>query len=98
MGAAMSALADSRCAMNVRYRMNGLTDYLFAMPSFWSGVGRTLDLGGQFDEFNWSPDPDESDENAIFSDFRAVGMDILSACSRYEVGLGREASEPTAGT
>jgi hypothetical protein len=77
--------------------MNGLTDYLFAMPSFWSGVGRVLDLGGQFDELNWSEDPDESDENAIFSDFRAVGIDIQSACSRFEAELRRQATRPTPG-
>jgi hypothetical protein len=69
--------------------MNGLTDYLFAMPSFWSGVGRALDLGGQFDEFNWSDDPEESDANAIFSDFRAVGMDLMTACSQFESDRGR---------
>lgn len=76
--------------MPARYRMNGLSDYLFAMPSFWSGMGRALDLGGQFDEYNWSEDPLESDANAIFSDFRAVGMDLMQASSRFERELGRE--------
>ena len=76
------------------YRMNGLTDYLFAMPGFWSGVGRALDLGGQFDEFNWSEDPDESDANAIFSDFRAVGLDLHTACSRFEAEPGRTPRGP----
>lgn len=75
--------------MLTRYRMNGLTDYLFAMPSFWSGVGRTFDLAGNFDEFNWSEDPEESDANAIFSDFRAIGLDLQQACSRFEAELGR---------
>jgi hypothetical protein len=69
--------------------MNGLTDYGFAMPSFLSGVGRMLDLGAQYTEFNWSEDPDECDENAVFSDFRAVGIDLMQACSRFEAELGR---------
>lgn len=73
-----------------RYRMSGLTDYLFALPSFWSGVGRTFDLAGTFNEFNWSEDPEESDANAIFSDFRAIGLDLQQACSLFEDELGRE--------
>lgn len=76
--------------MFARHRLNGLTDYAFAMPSFWSGVGRVLDLGGQFDEYNWSEDPEECDANAIFSDFRAVGMDLMAACSQFERELGRK--------
>ncbi len=82
--------------MNAPYRLNGLTDYLFAMPSFLSGVGRVLDMGAQFDEYNWSEDPDESDANAIFSDFRAVGMDLMAACSRFEDELGRHTDGSTA--
>ena len=75
--------------MSKRYRMNGLTDYLFAMPTFWSGFGRALDIGAQFDEFNWCEDPAESDANAIYSDFRAVGMDIMTACPQYETEIRR---------
>ena len=75
--------------MRGRYRMNGLTDYFFAMPTFWSGMARTLDIGAQFDEFNWTEDPAEADAIAMFSDFRAVGMDIMTACSQYETELGR---------
>jgi hypothetical protein len=74
--------------------MNGLTDYSFAMPSFLSGMGRALDLGAQFTEYNWSEDPDERDENAIFAAFRAVGMDLMVACSRFESELGRRPEGP----
>ncbi len=80
--------------MPAHYRMNGLTDYFFAMPSFWSGVGRTIDMGGQFDEYNWTGDPHEDDATAIFCDFRAVGMDIMTACSRFEDELGQRLEEP----
>jgi uncharacterized membrane protein len=74
--------------MPTRYRMNGLTDYGFAMPSFFSGMGRALDVGAQFTEFNWSEDPDERDENSIFAAFRAVGVELMTACSRFERELG----------
>lgn len=74
-------------------KMNGLTDHAFALPSFLSGFGSVLELGGRFEEFNWSEDPTETDANAIFSDFRAVGMDIMTACSLYEDELGRRADD-----
>ena len=75
--------------MSARHKMNGLTDYFFALPSFWSGFGRVIEIGGSSEEYNWTEDPAEDDANAIFSDFRAVGMDIVTACSQYETELGR---------
>jgi hypothetical protein len=82
--------------MTPRYRMNGLTDYGYAMPSFLSGMARALDLGAQFTEFNWSEDPVERDEIAVFSAFRAVGLELMAACSRYESELGRKPEGPAA--
>ena len=76
--------------MRTTHKWNGCTDYLFAMPSFFSGVGRALDIGGQFDEYNWTDDPDENDAIAIFSDWRAVGLDLIQACSRFERELERD--------
>jgi len=60
------------------YNQN-VTDYLFATPTFLSGVARVFDLGCQFDSYNVSPDPEEADARAIFSDWLAVGMDIARA-------------------
>jgi hypothetical protein len=70
--------------------MNGLTDYFFAMPSFLSGIGRSLDIGGRFDEYNFAATPEETDAIAIYTDFRAVGHDLMSAYSRFERELERE--------
>jgi len=70
--------------------MNGLTVYFFAMPSFLSGVGRALDIGGQFDEYNFGATPEETAGIAIYMGFRAVGKDMMSACSRFERELERE--------
>ena len=82
--------------MSANHRMNGLTDYFFAMPSFWSGMGRALDFGGTFDEYNWTDDPWEDAATGMFCDFRAVGLDITAACSRFEDELGRTREEPDA--
>jgi hypothetical protein len=76
--------------MGIPYRMNGLTDYFFAMPSFTSGIGRALDIGGQFDEYNFAATPEETDAIAIYTGFRAIGKDMMSACSRFARELERE--------
>ena len=69
--------------------MNGLTDHLFAMPSFLEGFGRALDFGGEFDEYNFAETPEETDANAIYSDFCAVGDDMWAAIKRFESELER---------
>jgi hypothetical protein len=62
---------------------NVQTDFLFAQPSFASGVARTLDLWGQFDEYNTSESPEEADSKAIASDWILVGQDIAEAMASY---------------
>lgn len=52
------------------------TDFLVARPSFWSGVGRVLDLWGKFDSYNVSEAAEEADMRALYSDWRMVGQDI----------------------
>jgi len=56
-----------------------MSDFLFATPSFLSGMARVLDIGGVFDEYNQSPTPAYADSVAILNDFRAVGGDLLVA-------------------
>ncbi|MGB8261571.1 MAG: hypothetical protein WCE75_14515 [Terracidiphilus sp.] len=55
------------------------SDVLFARPSFVSGAARVLDLGGVFDVYNVSKTPQEADERAIESDWRAIGGDLHDA-------------------
>ena len=43
------------------------TDYLFAMPSFLTGVARLLDLSGRFDVYNDSSDEAIADARAIYT-------------------------------
>lgn len=55
------------------------SDFLFARPSRISGVGRTIDLWGCFEEFNDSPNTEVADERALYSDWRMVGEDLVRA-------------------
>ena len=52
------------------------TDFLFAQPSFVSGVARVFDLWGWFDEYNRSDSPSEVDAKAIAADWFVIGQDI----------------------
>jgi len=56
------------------------SDFLFARPSFASGVGSALDMWGQLHaDYNESGSPGEADANAIYSDWAIVGQDISDA-------------------
>jgi hypothetical protein len=59
-----------------------MSDYLFVIPRPWFGAARLLDLGGQFDEYNYSPTIQEADLNALRADWLAVGNDIREAAQR----------------
>jgi hypothetical protein len=63
------------------------SDFLFAQPSFASGVARIFDLWGQFDDYNRSETPDEADEKAIAADWLVVGQDIADAIEHPESEL-----------
>lgn len=55
------------------------TDYLFATPSFLTGVARLLDLSGRSGVYNDSDDEALADARAIYSDWRMVGQDLAGA-------------------
>ena len=69
------------------------TDYLFATPSFLSGVARLLDLSGRFDAYNDSDDAALADARAIYSDWRMVGQDLAGAMTVWSVS-GRDRKTP----
>lgn len=70
-----------------------MSDYLFAHPSFLSGVGRVLDIGGTFDAYNDSPTPEKADERALRADWQAVGNDLGAAIEKADQGTERKAAE-----
>ena len=60
------------------------SDFLFAQPSFASGVARLLDLMGQFDDYNSSETPEDADAAAIAVDWRIVGQHITDALHQQQ--------------
>jgi hypothetical protein len=61
-----------------------MTEYfLFANPSFVSGMARVLDIGSTMLEFNSTFYPEVADYYAIKSDWIVVGDDIKTALNKY---------------
>ncbi len=60
------------------------SDFLFAHPSFWRGIGTIIDLGDTYFVFNSSLTPQQADRFALFMDWRTVGFDIRSAMDAAE--------------
>ena len=58
-----------------------MSDFLFATPTFISGMGAALDFGGTMAMFNESSSPEEADTLALANDWHAVGNDIRGAIS-----------------
>ena len=56
-----------------------MTDYLFARPSFLSGIAGLADLAGTPHAYNRWPTPAEADAWALYSDWVAVGNDLRAA-------------------
>ena len=56
-----------------------MTDYLFARPSFLSGVATLADLAGRSLAYNRWRTPSESDAWALYSDWITVGNDLRAA-------------------
>lgn len=74
--------------------MEKVTDksgFLFADPSFLTGLGTVMDIGGSLLVYNSSPSGTEADERAIASDWAVVGSDILNATN----SLGEKAKTKT---
>lgn len=58
-----------------------MSDFLFASPSFLSGMARTIDLGAalNWNSYNMSRTGEEADIRAIAQDWKAVGRDLRRA-------------------
>jgi len=63
------------------------TDFLYARPRFFSGMGMVMDIAGvMVRRYNCSPTPDAADSSALRSDWATTGADITTAVGR----IGRE--------
>ncbi len=65
------------------------TDYLFARPSFWSGVASVFDLFGRLDQnsYNYSRTEEEADRRGLYTDYYTVGQDFWKALRMFESEL-----------
>lgn len=63
---------------------NERSTFLFARPSFLSGVARILDLGTNLQIYNESKSADEADKLALAMDWMVVGDDIRQSMRKYE--------------
>jgi hypothetical protein len=68
-------------------------DFMFAHPSWLSGAGRVIDIGGQLDDYNISQSEEEADAKAWFSDWRIVGETIGQAMRALRVEAEGKASK-----
>ena len=57
---------------------------LFARPSFLEGCSRVIDLGATLNEYNSNKTAEEADEEAILSDWYAVGDYLYSAMGSFQ--------------
>ena len=60
-----------------------MSDFLFAIPTFISGMGSVLDLGGTMTIFNESSNPEEADILALANDWSMVGQDLRYAMMQF---------------
>jgi hypothetical protein len=60
-----------------------LSGFLFARPSWLSGLARIFDIGGTFDEYNYGTTPAQTDWLALTCDAEMVRRDFWVAVSRF---------------
>lgn len=56
-----------------------MSDYLFARPSFFEGVGRNIDFYGALNEYNSSRTAEEADARAYLEDVATLRKDMKKA-------------------
>lgn len=71
---------------------NDYTGLLYSQPSLMEGFARTLDVGGTFDEYNYSTSETEADLIALGSDWYAIGADLRLTISGLAARLKRQVS------
>lgn len=67
------------------------TGHWFALPSFFEGIGRAIDLMGTLNVYINYPTPEEADRDALRRDIAAVGRDIWYAIGQEQKLVGSAA-------
>jgi hypothetical protein len=62
---------------------HSFSDFLFAQPSWLSGIGRLFDFWGLYGRYNNSRTERVADAKALYSDWRTVGCDIWRSVDLY---------------
>jgi hypothetical protein len=72
------------------WTMNGLSDFLYASPSFLEGAASVLDLGDTLTDYNASLSGEQADRIALAMDWQAVGDDMRRAVAAFETELAAQ--------
>jgi hypothetical protein len=62
----------------------GNSDFLFARPSFITGIARLFDFAGTLNSYNISPSEQIADARALHQDWKAIGDDMRAALAAYK--------------
>ena len=60
-------------------------DFLFAQPSFMTGIASAFDLTGGLTEYTPYDTRDEANRKALLSDWFVTGQDIQDAIEQFSV-------------
>ena len=75
--------------MGDRFSRMSPTFRLFALPSFFKGIGSVIDLRGSFHIYHYNKSDEEADVESLRADWRAVGNDLRSAMDVADRELAR---------
>jgi hypothetical protein len=70
--------------------MNGLSDFLYASPSFLEGAASVLDLGDTLTDYNSSLNGEQADRIALAMDWQVIGDDMRRAVAAFEAELAAQ--------
>lgn len=62
--------------------MHHFTNFLYAQPSLFEGLGRVLDIGDTLTHFNTAVSGEQADAIAMYTDWLAVGSDLRAAADQ----------------
>jgi hypothetical protein len=65
-----------------KYFQSCCTDFLFARPSFLSGIARTLDMHGDMNQYNISVTGEEADLRGLVCDWLVVQKDFQASWAK----------------
>lgn len=72
----------------IRDSIRAQTGGWFAIPSFFGGVGRAIDLFGVLNVYRFFASQDDADIDAMRRDFLAVGRDLQGALELEKTSRG----------